>query len=354
MEAAEKPETKSVKTAFGADNRNRLIGEFFSGVSQADLTVQSAWQHVYRLLLWTDQTTGLAHCYESDKCQPGGAWYARSLAFHDWLSTQFSVSPANLHDHLDWLFLRVTADLAAENLRRAVSMKAAAERQRAPYQGRGFPNPGEDAELISIVEDSLGTSLAKNVSAEAWQLLVQRTGQYFKMENKRKNLVGEGFEDVLAHVLRRTSGAGVDVRVRQFIQDLPGFTVPKKTDKPNKVDVAIIRPKIRTIVTSKWSVRADREEQFASELSEYLGAETDGKPFEYVWVTNEFDPARLKRSCEKMHGNALMFKHVVHISTDALRATYGDKADGTMRGVLNLIDDCRLISLEDWIKSLNA
>ena len=71
----------------------------------------NAWQHVYRLLLWIDRTTGLAHCYESDKAQPGRPWYARSLAFHDWVSTEFHVAPANLADDIDWLFREAVKDL---------------------------------------------------------------------------------------------------------------------------------------------------------------------------------------------------------------------------------------------------
>lgn len=355
MTITEQAESKAVTTAFGAENRNRLIDQYFENVPPVEITPSFAWKHVFRLLLWTDQTTGLAHCYESDKCQPGGAWYARSLAFHDWLSKQFNVEPGDLAEEIDRLFLGVTADLASAQLRRAATMKAAATRQRSPYEGRGFPNPGEDAELIAILENSLGDLLAAPIPSEVGQVLVQRVRQYFKMENKRKNLVGEGFEDVLAHVLRRTCKTGAaDVRVRKLIEELPGFKTPKGNEKPSKIDLAIIRQNTRTIVTSKWSVRADREEQFASELNKYLSAESQGKPFEYVWVTNEFDPARLKRSCEKLHGNAPMFRHVVHINTDALKATYGPNPDGTWKDVIDLVEKGRLISLERWIELLDA
>ncbi len=75
----------AVAAAFGAQNRTRLIDAYFAG--REPLTREMAWEHVYRLLLWIDQTTGLAHCYESDKCQPGKPWYGRSLAFHDWMGT---------------------------------------------------------------------------------------------------------------------------------------------------------------------------------------------------------------------------------------------------------------------------
>jgi len=66
-----KPAAASVKAAFGAKNRNRLIDQYFSAIGDAEITAATAWRHVYRLLLWADQTTGLAHCYESDKSQPG-------------------------------------------------------------------------------------------------------------------------------------------------------------------------------------------------------------------------------------------------------------------------------------------
>lgn len=111
---------------------------------------------------------------------------------------------------------------------------------------------------------------------------------------------------------------------------------------------------MRTLVTAKWSVRADREKQFSAEFGEYVSAESDGKPFEYVFVTNEFDPARLMRACEKLASNARMFSHVVHISTDALKATYGPAPEESMRRVIGYIDEGRLISLGQWLDLLGS
>lgn len=116
---------------------------------------------------------------------------------------------------------------------------------------------------------------------------------------------------------------------------------------------------MRTLVTAKWSVRADREKQFVTDFADYVSAESHRKPFEYVFVTNEFDPARLMRACEQLSGNALMFDHVVHISTDAIKATYGELGDGkdenaSMQSVLKYIDEGRLISLQQWLMSLIA
>src|SRR3970040_1235966 len=93
---------QAVARAFGAENRSRLLSRYFEGAG--NVTSVDAWQHIYRLLLWIDRTTALAHCYESDKAQPGHPWYARSLAFHSWVSDALHTAPANLGRHVDWLF----------------------------------------------------------------------------------------------------------------------------------------------------------------------------------------------------------------------------------------------------------
>src|SRR5579872_4907589 len=116
-----------VARAFGAENRARLLDRYFA--DHTDVREDNAWQHVYRLLLWIDRTTGLAHCYESDKAQPGRPWYARSLAFHDWVSNALGVTPADLGENIDWLFREAVKDLA----NRAVAGRTEAyQEQRAP------------------------------------------------------------------------------------------------------------------------------------------------------------------------------------------------------------------------------
>ena len=67
---------------FGEANRNALISRFLIGNTNAP------WAAVYRLLLWIDKTTGLAYCYESDKCQPGKNWHQRNLRFHESLAVE--------------------------------------------------------------------------------------------------------------------------------------------------------------------------------------------------------------------------------------------------------------------------
>lgn len=342
-----------VERAFGAKNRARLIDHYFT--ERGAPSASDAWQHVYRLLLWVDLTTGLAHCYESDKCQPGKNWYGRSLAFHDWLACSLDKDPMGVVDEIDWLFDRATRDLAASVLRRADSLLKTAAKQRKGYESRGMPRPGEDPALVAIVRDALGSHLRDDVPSETWQALVQRIRQHLALENKRRNLVGEGFEDVVASVIRRVvSRAGLQVHARHPLSELPGFANSRTGAKKNKVDLALLRDngRKRTLVTVKWSVRADRERQFNSDYADYIDAKSDLLPFEYVFVTNEFDPARLKRACEQTAGHSYMFAHVVHINPAALRATYGASPEESMEQVLAHIDGGRLISLKQWLERL--
>ena len=282
-----------IARAFGAENRARLIDRYFEQATP--VTTSSAWQHVYRLLLWIDRTTALAHCYESDKAQPGRPWYARSLSFHDWVSTQLGVEPTALPDEIDWLFREAVKDLAS---RAVAGRNAAYESQRAPYAGAHSQN--------RVRTRSLPQSYGK-LSDDGWPpspppmscVPSRRIHTYLAQENKRKNLVGEGFEDVIAAIIRRLPfGANINVRTRAVLHDLPGFHQAPPTEKIKKVDLAMLAGAARTLVTAKWSVRADREEQLMSDFQAYERLECAGQDFGYVLLTNEFDAARLRAACE--------------------------------------------------------
>lgn len=360
-EEGSKASAEAVERAFGSDNRNRLIDRYFEAPGRDGIDPATAWQHVYRLLLWSDPTTGLAHCYESDKSQPGKPWYARSLAFHDWICSALDVEPAGLAQEIDWLFIEACADLTAAILRREGRLVQVAARQRQGYEGRGFPEPGADPELAAIIKQELEPYLASEPPEDSWHVLTQKVRQFLAVQNKRKNLVGEGFEDVLAQVVRRACDLpDQDVRMRSPLYEIPGFNRARQGGKENKVDLAIVRPSMRTIVTAKWSVRADREKQFPAEYEEYCNAESENKKFQYVFVTNEFDPARLMRACDVISRNNLMFDHVVHINTDAVQAAYGELAQGTGRSadsrkrVIEHIENNRLISLNQWLTLLSG
>lgn len=224
MSAADNPENSppdsgqdATARAFGAANRARLLKEYFA--EAGSITYSNAWQHVYRLLLWIDRTTALAHCYESDKAQPGRAWYARSLAFHDWLSTALGLSPANLGENIDWLFREAVKDLASKAI---ASRNDTYSKQRSAYEGQGFPEPGEDPELVGIVKEILGPWMEGRPPEEEFQKLTRRIHVYMGQENKRRNLVGEGFEDVIAGVISRLPVfRNLEIRNRAPLHDCP-------------------------------------------------------------------------------------------------------------------------------------
>ena len=338
-----------IAAPFGSASRKRLIDQFLEASGAAP------WQDVYRLLLWVDRTTGLAHCYESDKCQPGKPWYPRSLRFHSWLAGSLDSTPRDVGDGIDWLF-RHTAELYAQSMvQRYQALMKRAGHQRSPFKGQSFPEPGEDPAIVEIIREVLGARLVQDPSPDEWRKITQRVRELIAVENKRKNLVGEGFEDVLGAVARAfDTESKLDIRPRCLLHEIPGFANLRIGDKPNKVDLAIVRKgdQSRTLVTAKWSIRADREKQFPAEFGSYVSAKSDLRPFDFVLLTNEFDPARLARACEASAGNTAMFSSVVHIIPEALRAAYGDKPEVSMRKVVNYIDEGKIIGLDRWLSNI--
>jgi len=338
-------EPEMVERVFGAENRARLIKRYFA--ASDPVTLENAWRHVYRLLLWIDRTTALAHCYESDKAQPGRPWYERSLAFHDWLATALGLAPAELGDAIDWLFREAIGDLASQAV---TSRSAAYEKQRAPYAGRGFPEPGEDPELVGIIREMLSPWMDRRPPDEELRKLTRRIHAHLNQENKRRNLVGEGFEDVIAAVVcRLISSIPLEVRNRALLHDLPGFHAPAPNEKIKKVDLAILGERHRNLISAKWSIRADREEQFLSDFEAYARLESAGQNFSYTLITNEFDAARLKAACERRRQNALLFTHVVHINPQGMLAAYGESGRGAAKQIRAHVESGRLMDLTTWL-----
>jgi len=347
------PQQDIVTRAFGADNRARLLARYFD---QAEpVTPLTAWRHVYRLLLWIDRTTALAHCYESDKAQPGRTWYARSLAFHAWVSSALGVEPARLGEHIDQLFRAAIQDLVRNGLTARFSTNQNARDQRALCQGQGLPEPGDDPELVRLIREVLGPWLDREPPEAKWRELTQRIYWYLTQENKRRNLVGEGFEDVIAALIARLPAArSMDIRSRCLLHYLPGFHPSPPNEKAKKVDLALIQASRRTLISAKWSIRADREEQFQSDFETYVKLESVGQDFSYVLITNEFDAARLKAACEKRRQNAPLFTRVVHINLDGVLAAYGQTQRGSATVLRVHQESGRLTNLQNWLASLET
>lgn len=191
--------------------------------------------------------------------------------------------------------------------------------------------------------------------------LAERLQTYFGSENKRKNLVGEGFEDTIAGLLRRIPAIASQYQIvlRPPLHELPGFNPPRSGDKTKKVDLALLRTadQARILVSCKWSIRSDREEQFATDFDAYARLESRGREFGYVLVTNEFDPARLAAACDNRSQNAQLFSSVVHVNPSGPMAAYGAStgssrsAGGIARATAH-IGSGRLASLESWLSAL--
>ncbi len=346
-------ETQQTATrAFGAESRRQLLEEYFA--SAGDVTSTNAWRHVYRLLAWIDRTTGLVHCYESDKSQPGRAWYGRSLAFHGWLAAEFSIPPKELGSSLDWLFRRAAERLSVLLEKQRAYWVTNGVAQRSVFVGDEFPLPGEDPEIASLINQELGPLFREPPSRDVIRSLTRRINQYISEENKRKNLVGEGFEDVLAFLFERFSaGRGWRVLARPLLHDIPGFRPPPAGQKPRRVDLAIISPdNDRTLVTAKWSVRADREEQFGVDFENYARLDDAGRNFGFVLVTNEFDAARLTAACERRVQNAALLSAVVHVNPRGVLSAYGPEAKRSAGLLAGHLKTSRLIGLKEWFDQL--
>ncbi len=346
------PAEEVVLRPFGAANRAALLASYFQ---DEEVAPAEAWKHVYRLLLWQDPTTGLAHCYESDKSQPGRPWYERTLAFHAWLAGEFGCSPRELGTQIDWLFRRATEQLSAAAAQLLAARAARVATQRARFEALDMPLPGEDLELEALIVDALGPWLTAEPPAEAMRQLSQRVRAYLGQENKRRNLLGEGFEDTLAAVMRRLPrGAGHDVRTRGVLDTLPGFRPPPSREKPRTVDLAVLTPQRRVLATVKWSIRADREEQFGVDFEAYARLEEAGEDFEFVLVTNEFDAARLNAACERRTMNRPLFDAVVHVNPAGPMAAYASEGRGAARSLPQHVDAGRIIGLSEWVASLTG
>ena len=203
-----------------------MLTEWFIAASPP--TPTTAWKHVYRLLLWIDRTTGLAHCYESDKSQPGRPWYERSLRFHDWVAQGLGTSPAALAGEIDWLFRKGTMRLVEAASRVEAERARVALGQQAAFPS--FPLPGDDPELETLIVDQLAPWLTSVPPRDALSDLTRAVSTYFTQENKRRNLVGEGFEDVLAAVIGRLpAGDELSVSARPLLSNVAGFRPPPIT-----------------------------------------------------------------------------------------------------------------------------
>jgi hypothetical protein len=331
-----------------------LIDEYF-----ADRTVNpaTAWMDVYRLLLWIDNRTGIAHCYESDKSQPGKPWYPRSLVFHDWVSRELGVAPLDLKDHVDWMFRQVIGAVTQAEADEMIRDAVAVQERLFPEQGRELPVPGDDPRLHAIVEPLMPPDSNQRPGEDQVNDVLRKVYAHMRSENKRANLLGRGFEDVLAGVLARLPEPPAAFDTQTALEDIPGFRATRQGDKTEKVDLWVgDRDRRRVLVTAKWSVRADREKQLPSDFATYVQANEWRDPFEYVWITNEFDPARLVANATYTTMNRSLFDVVVHICPQAVWEVHHlDQPKGPNPTRLrDLMEAGRIVGLDRWLLGVGA
>jgi hypothetical protein len=350
----ERDDESTLSKPFGEESRRSFLNAYFG--TAGPVTPENAWKHVYRLLLWVNPTIGLAHCYESDKCQPGRPWYARSLSFHSWISKNLGTTPMGLAGEVDWLFKRCTEGYARAFVSLQKTRVARVEEQRRVFANQEFPAPGEDPELEAIISRQIAAWYGRTPPAADIRLLAEEIRAYLTQENKRKNLVGEGFEDVIAALIRRAPrGSDLTTKTRALIHELPGFRNAAKREKQRAVDVSILGPlQRRRLISAKWSVRADREEQFRADYGTYSTSEVSGEPFEFILITNEFDAARLERACtlRPSNANTFVFSQVVHVNPQGPLEVYGKEIKSAAAKLPEHIASGRLISLEQWLAAL--
>ncbi len=186
--------------------------------------------------------------------------------------------------------------------------------------------------------------------------VLRRVRAHITNENKRKNLLGRGFEDVLAGVISRLEEPPPQLGTQSPIQSIEGFRAPREEDKDEKVDLwAGTGSGRRLLVSAKWSVRADREKQMAGDFRTYVACNVRREPFEYYWITNEFDPARLVANATNTEGNQWLFNAVVHVCPQALAVVHElerPKLRRTPARLRDLLEQGRIIAFSDWLAGL--
>jgi hypothetical protein len=350
---------------FGKASRRRILEQHFA---EAGLVIpETAWQFIYRELLWIDGTTGLAHLYESDKAQEGRRWHKRAVVFTEMLCAAFgNISRAELKQQIDRLFRAVLerairdaststdrAELAetptASQAQAEFSAKNAGDAAQAQAENSYVPDPDLVEEFAAVLVSSAGLALSEAQSLA--QTLVVKARLYFAIERKRQNVLGEGFEDLLQLLMVRVGGVPeAYIRVRQAASDLPGFQAPTQRERNESPDIAIVRAERTELLASvKWSLRHDRQKQLSDELDSYVDLLSQEAFPEYVLITNEYDPGRLINT-NGLSRRGQYIDHIYHINLDLLLGVLRDHARS--KDLLPLIAAGRLRPIKDFFDTL--
>lgn len=322
---------------FGQRTRMRVLEEYFE--TAGPVTFDNAWEHVYKCLLWMNQGAGLAHIYDSNHMQPGGNFHSRAVRFTDALCAKWGITKKQLPGLIDRLF------------------------KGCVQVWRGVEAPVDDPEIEGELIGELEALLQREgVSAEGSKGIARRAEavakDFFTLGNKRKNALGEGFEDLLFLLLRRVSNVPEDhVALRKPVSKLPGFRrAPARRpdgrrEREPHPDIAIVDDGVTHIVaTAKWSMRQDRETQFAAEYSAYQRNRTQPTELRFALITNEFDVARLDNVARAIPTGAggYIFHNIYHINPELLRTTQGER----IGPVGHWMGAGKILSLENFLREM--
>lgn len=355
---------------FGKESRVRILKQHLA--QAGPFTAASAWQFIYRELLWIDGSTGLAHLYESDKAQPGRPWYDRTVVFTDALCERFgTITRDELKQQIDQLFRACLEQLVAQQggnanaaalVEALTTAEAASEVAEAVIGATGTrdavaelttstytPDVDLVAEFTAILREHAQLPLP---AAEGLaRALVARARLYFTVGNKRQNVLGEGFEDLLQLLLTTVSGvpAGL-LRMRRRANELPGFqhaTTRKRIEAP---DLAIVYDgRTELLASIKWSLRHDRQKQLSDELDCYVDLLSQERFPQYVLITNEYDPGRLVNTAG-LNRRGQRIDQVYHVNLELLQGAL--QGHSSAADLEPLITSGRLRSVEDFLGEL--
>ena len=328
----------------------RVLKEYFAQVGS--VTEENAWEHVYRCLLWFNTSAGLAHIYDSNHMQRGGNFHSRAVRFTDLLCAHWQISRKDLPGRIDILFKGCVQELKQR------------EAEAPPDDENGEEEAGIESELESdlllaiqadLAEEGIRKSRAKVVA----ERIERRSRYFFTIGNKRKNALGEGFEDLLMILLQKVARIPEErLALRRPVSQLPGFKAPppqqgEKKKREPRPDIAIIDANITHLITSaKWSMRQDRETQFQSEYDSFQRNKIQPTELRYALITNEFDLARMRNVLTAMPGGSggYIFHTVFHISLPLLREVHG----AGFKEIEPWVGTSKLKSLSDYLVEMRG
>jgi hypothetical protein len=329
-------------TPFSQPARMRVFEQYLANAGS--ITEDNAWEHVYRCLLWWNEGAGLAHIYDSNHMQPGKPWHYRAQRFTDSLASLWNTDRRGVKHQLDVLFKGCVTELRRRGPNAAADLfddensdpSEFVERVRAALREKGI----DDDELVGTLE--------------------REARDHFTVGKKRSNALGEGFEDLLSLLIERAAHVSADrIKLRTPLSKLPGFRQPpppppgeKKRREPSP-DLAIVEGDLtQVIITAKWSMRQDRQQQFAFEFRDFQTNYKRDLEMTYSLITNEFDLARLKNVADAMPTNnaGYIFHNIYHINLDLLRLVHNDD----LGRVGHYIGTGKIRSLSDFLRELRT